>query len=47
LYIKEKEKITNIEYQELNNISRRAATDELAELVDMIYLKKICIFVML
>jgi len=34
LYVKENGKITNSEYQELNNISRRTATDELTELVD-------------
>jgi ATP-dependent DNA helicase RecG len=32
LYVKEKGKITNKEYQEINDISRRTATDELAEL---------------
>lgn len=34
LYVKEKGKITNSEYQKLNNISRRTATDELAELTN-------------
>ena len=33
-YVKTKGKITNSEYQELNNISRRTATDELAELTN-------------
>lgn len=32
LYVKEKGKITNAESQELNNISRRTATDDLTEL---------------
>jgi ATP-dependent DNA helicase RecG len=34
LYVKEKGRITNSKYQELNNISRRTATDELAELTN-------------
>lgn len=34
LYVKEKGRITNSEYQKLNNISRRTATDELAELTN-------------
>jgi ATP-dependent DNA helicase RecG len=34
LHVKEKGKITNREYQELNNISNRTATNELAELVE-------------
>ena len=33
-YVKERGKITNSEYQEINHISRRTATDELTELVD-------------
>jgi len=33
IYVKEKGKITNKEYQKLNNISNRTATSELAELV--------------
>ncbi|MFV0555290.1 MAG: hypothetical protein ACK5LR_11400 [Mangrovibacterium sp.] len=33
LYVKERGKITNKEYQEINGISRRTATDELTELV--------------
>jgi ATP-dependent DNA helicase RecG len=34
LYAKEKGKITNKEYQELNSVSRRTATNDLTELVD-------------
>jgi len=34
LYVREKGKITNSEFQKLNNISRRTATDELTKLVD-------------
>jgi ATP-dependent DNA helicase RecG len=34
LYVKEKGKITNKEYQEINQISNRTATYELKELVD-------------
>jgi ATP-dependent DNA helicase RecG len=34
LYVKEKGKITNSEYQAINEISRRTATTELTELVD-------------
>lgn len=34
LFVKEKGKITNSNYQELNNISKRTATTELTELVD-------------
>lgn len=34
LYVKEKGKITNGEYQEINNISRRTTTSELTELVE-------------
>jgi ATP-dependent DNA helicase RecG len=33
-YVKEKEKITNREYQKLNKISKRTATNELMKLVD-------------
>ena len=32
--MKEKEKITNAEYQEINNISRRMATRDITELVE-------------
>jgi len=32
LYVREKEKITNKEYQRLNNVSKRTATNELSEL---------------
>jgi len=42
VYVKEKGKITNSEYQEINSISRRTATDELTELVDtFVIFKKI------
>ncbi len=34
LYIKEKGKITNSEYQTLNSVSKRTATNDLSELVD-------------
>ena len=34
LYMKENERITNAEYQEINNISKRTAAYELAELVE-------------
>jgi ATP-dependent DNA helicase RecG len=34
LYVKENGKITNKEYQELNQISNRAATADLKELVE-------------
>jgi ATP-dependent DNA helicase RecG len=34
LYVKEKGKITNKEYQEINNVSKRTATNEFAELVN-------------
>lgn len=34
LFVKEKRKITNSEYQELNNVSKRTATNELTELVN-------------
>ncbi|GHV45922.1 ATP-dependent DNA helicase [Bacteroidia bacterium] len=40
LYVKEKGKITNSEYQAINEISRRTATTELAELVDNFFLLK-------
>ena len=40
LYVKENGKITNSEYQVLNNISRRTATDELTELVDTFMILK-------
>ncbi|WP_304287720.1 ATP-binding protein [Capnocytophaga leadbetteri] len=33
-YLKERRKITNSEYQKLNNISKRTATNDLADLVD-------------
>lgn len=34
LYVKEKGKITNKEYQEINEVSKRTATNDLAELVN-------------
>jgi ATP-dependent DNA helicase RecG len=34
LYVKEKGRITNSEYQEINNVSKRTATNDLSELVD-------------
>jgi ATP-dependent DNA helicase RecG len=34
LYVKEKEKITNGEYQTINSVSKRTATNDLSELVD-------------
>ena len=34
LYVKEKGKITSSEYQELNNISKRTATNDLSELIE-------------
>ena len=34
LYIKEKGKITNKEYQDINDVSKRTATNDLSELVD-------------
>jgi ATP-dependent DNA helicase RecG len=34
LYVKEKGRITNAEYQELNNVSKRTATNDLSELVE-------------
>jgi ATP-dependent DNA helicase RecG len=34
LYVIEKGKITNAEYQEINNVSRRTATRDIAELVE-------------
>jgi ATP-dependent DNA helicase RecG len=34
LYVKEKGKITNAEYQEINNVSKRTATNDLSELVE-------------
>ena len=40
LYVKEKEKITNKEYMELNGISNRTATYELKELVEKYNLLK-------
>jgi ATP-dependent DNA helicase RecG len=33
-YIKTKGKITNAEYQEINNVSKRTATNDLSELVE-------------
>jgi ATP-dependent DNA helicase RecG len=33
LYVKEKGKITNGEYQEINDVSKRTATSDLSELV--------------
>jgi ATP-dependent DNA helicase RecG len=33
-YVKEKRKITNNEYQALNSISKRTATNDLSELVE-------------
>ncbi len=41
LYVKEKGKITNKEYQEINQISNRTATYELKELVEKFDLLKI------
>jgi ATP-dependent DNA helicase RecG len=41
LYVKNKRKITNKEYQEINNISNRTATYELKELVDNFKILKI------
>ena len=42
VYVKNKRKITNSEYQSINNISRRTATDELTALVEtFMVLKKI------
>jgi ATP-dependent DNA helicase RecG len=40
LYVKEKGKITNSEYQKLNSISKRTATYDLTELVSKSILKK-------
>jgi ATP-dependent DNA helicase RecG len=34
LYVRENGKITNSEYQEINTISKRTATNDLSELVD-------------
>jgi ATP-dependent DNA helicase RecG len=34
LYVKNKGKITNSEYQAINNVSKRTATNDLSELVD-------------
>jgi len=34
LYVKEREKITNAEYQEINKVSRRTATRDITELVE-------------
>jgi ATP-dependent DNA helicase RecG len=34
LYVKEKGKITNKEYQELNSASRQTASNDLSEIVD-------------
>jgi ATP-dependent DNA helicase RecG len=34
LYVKEKGRITNAEYQEINNVSKRTATNDLSELVE-------------
>ena len=34
LYVKEKGKITNKEYQEINQVSKRTASSDLADLVD-------------
>ena len=34
LYVKEKGKITNSEYQEINSVSKRTATNDLTELVN-------------
>jgi ATP-dependent DNA helicase RecG len=34
LYVKEKGKITNSEFQEINNVSKRTATNDLSELVE-------------
>jgi ATP-dependent DNA helicase RecG len=34
LYVREKGKITNGEYQTINNISKRTATNDLSELVE-------------
>ena len=39
LYVKEKGKITNSEYQEINNVSRITATRDFAELVEKKMLK--------
>jgi ATP-dependent DNA helicase RecG len=40
LYVKEKGRITNAEYQEINNISRQMATNELHNLVHAFKLLK-------
>ncbi len=40
LYTKEKGKITNSEYQTLNSISKRTATNDLTELVSKSLLRK-------
>ena len=34
LYVKEKGRITNSEYQDINNVSKRTATNDLSELVE-------------
>ena len=41
LYAKEKGKITNSEYQTINSVSKRTATNDLTELVSKSLLKKI------
>jgi ATP-dependent DNA helicase RecG len=41
LYVKEKGKITNNEYQAINSVSKRTATNDLTELVSQFLLKKI------
>ena len=41
LYVKEKGKITNSEYQTLNEISERTASRELEELMKLSVLKRI------
>ena len=40
MYVKEHDKITNSEFQEINSVSKRTATDELTELVDIFLIFK-------
>jgi ATP-dependent DNA helicase RecG len=40
-YVKEKRKITNSEYQALNSVSKRTATNDLTELLSKSLLRKI------
>jgi ATP-dependent DNA helicase RecG len=38
LFVKEKGKITNAEYQKINNVSRQTASNDLSEIIDKYFI---------